>query len=221
EARNAAGTVPYPIVWKPTVTSAEEISAVLEAATADARSAGVITWMHTFSPAKMWIRGLSVLKKPLLQFHTQYNRDIPWASIDMDFMNLNQSAHGDREYAHITARLGLKRGIVAGHWQDPETVRRVGVWARAAAAVTEGRSARFVRFGDNMRDVAVTDGDKVAAQIRFGWSVNSYGVGELVQRVARVTSADVDALIDTYKRAYTIDAALLSDGKQVERLKVQ
>jgi len=218
---NAAGTVPYPIVWKPTVTSAEEISAVLEAATADARSAGVITWMHTFSPAKMWIRGLSVLKKPLLQFHTQYNRDIPWASIDMDFMNLNQSAHGDREYAHITARLGLKRGIVAGHWQDPETVRRVGVWARAAAAVTEGRSARFVRFGDNMRDVAVTDGDKVAAQIRFGWSVNSYGVGELVQRVARVTSADVDALIDTYKRAYTIDAALLSDGKQVERLKVQ
>jgi L-arabinose isomerase len=218
---NATAIVPYPIVWKPTVKTAEEISAVLEAATGEARCAGVVTWMHTFSPAKMWIRGLSVLKKPLLQFHTQYNRDIPWAAIDMDFMNLNQSAHGDREYAHITARLGVKRAIVAGHWQDPETVRRLGVWARAAAAVTEGRTARFVRFGDNMREVAVTEGDKVAAQIRFGWSVNSYGVGELVQRVARVAATDVDALIDTYKRAYTIDAGLLSNTTQLERLKVQ
>jgi L-arabinose isomerase len=218
---NAGGVVPYPIVWKPTVKSAEEISATLEAATADPRCAGVITWMHTFSPAKMWVRGLMVLRKPLLQFHTQFNRDIPWSSIDMDFMNLNQSAHGDREYAHITARLGLKRGIVAGHWQDPETVRRLGVWARAAAAVTEGRSARFVRFGDNMREVAVTDGDKVAAQIRFGWSVNSYGVGELVQRVRGVSGADVDALIDTYKKTFTIDEKLLTDTKQLDRLKVQ
>jgi L-arabinose isomerase len=217
---NATGVVPYPIAWKPTVKSAEEISAVLEAATADARCAGVITWMHTFSPAKMWIRGLSVLKKPLLQFHTQFNRDIPWSSIDMDFMNLNQSAHGDREYAHITARLGLKRAIVAGHWEDAETVRRLGVWARAAAAVTEGRSARFVRFGDNMREVAVTEGDKVAAQIRFGWSVNSYGVGELAQRVSRVTDGDVDALIDEYTTTYTIEASLLA-GRQLERLKVQ
>jgi L-arabinose isomerase len=217
---NATGVVPYPIAWKPTVKSAEEISAVLDAATADARCAGVITWMHTFSPAKMWIRGLSVLKKPLLQFHTQFNRDIPWSSIDMDFMNLNQSAHGDREYAHITARLGLKRAIVAGHWEDAETVRRLGVWARAAAAVTEGRSARFVRFGDNMREVAVTEGDKVAAQIRFGWSVNSYGVGELAQRVSRVTDGDVDALIDEYKTTYTIEASLLA-GRQLERLKVQ
>jgi L-arabinose isomerase len=220
EGLNATGTVPYPIAWKPTVKSAEEISAVLEAATADARCAGVITWMHTFSPAKMWIRGLSVLKKPLLQFHTQFNRDIPWSSIDMDFMNLNQSAHGDREYAHITARLGLKRAIVAGHWEDAETVRRLGVWARAAAAVTEGRSARFVRFGDNMREVAVTEGDKVAAQIRFGWSVNSYGVGELAQRVSRVADGDVDALIDEYKTTYTIEASLLA-GRQLERLKVQ
>jgi L-arabinose isomerase len=221
EGLNAAGTIPYRIEWKPTATSAEEISSVLEAATADARCAGVITWMHTFSPAKMWIRGLSVLKKPLLQFHTQYNRDIPWASIDMDFMNLNQSAHGDREYAHITARLGLKRAILAGHWRDRDTVRRLGVWARAAAAVSEGRRARFVRFGDNMREVAVTEGDKVAAQIRFGWSVNSYGVGELVQRVARVAAADVDSLIATYQGAYTIDARLLADARQLERLKVQ
>jgi L-arabinose isomerase len=218
---NAGGGIPYPIVWKPTVKSADEISATLEAATAERRCAGVITWMHTFSPAKMWVRGLSVLAKPLLQFHTQFNRDIPWTSIDMDFMNLNQSAHGDREYAHITARLGLKRAIVAGHWQDAETVRRLGVWARAAAAVTEGRSARFVRFGDNMREVAVTDGDKVAAQIRFGWSVNSYGVGELVQRVSRVAVKDVDALIDVYKRSYTIDPKLIGDSTQLERLKVQ
>jgi L-arabinose isomerase len=218
---NAGGVIPYPIVWKPTVKSAEEVSATLEAATADLRCAGVITWMHTFSPAKMWIRGLSVLVKPLLQLHTQFNRDIPWASIDMDFMNLNQSAHGDREHAHITARLGLKRAIVAGHWQDAETVRRVGVWARGAAAVTEGRRARFVRFGDNMREVAVTDGDKVAAQIRFGWSVNAYGVGELVQRVARVGAKDVDALIDTYTKQYSVDRAILSDAKQLDRLKVQ
>ncbi len=218
---NAGGVIPYPIVWKPTVKSADEISVALEAATAEPRCAGVITWMHTFSPAKMWIRGLSVLQKPLLQFHTQFNRDIPWTSIDMDFMNLNQSAHGDREYAYLTARLGLKRAIVAGHWEDDEIVRRVGVWARAAAAVTEGRRARFVRFGDNMREVAVTDGDKVAAQIRFGWSVNTYGVGELVRRVARVAAGDVDALIDTYKQTYAIDQTLLADATQLGRLKAQ
>jgi L-arabinose isomerase len=218
---NAAGDIPFPVVWKPTVKSAEDISATLEAATADGRCAGVITWMHTFSPAKMWVRGLTGLRKPLLQFHTQFNRDIPWASIDMDFMNLNQSAHGDREYAHITARLGVTRAIVAGHWQDRETVRRVGVWARAAAAVTEGRGARFVRFGDNMREVAVTDGDKVSAQIRFGWSVNSYGVGELAERVGRVGAKDVDEVIDLYERTYTIDPALLSDSRQLDRLKVQ
>lgn len=218
---NAAGSVPYPIIWKPTLTTPEEISSLLEAATADPKCAGVITWMHTFSPAKMWVRGLSVLKKPLLQLHTQYNRDIPWSTIDMDFMNLNQSAHGDREYGHITARMGLKRAIVAGHWQDKETQRRLGVWARVAAGVTEGRTARFVRFGDNMREVAVTDGDKVAAQIKFGWSVNSYGVGELVQRVNAVPAAKVDALIEEYKKTYVISKELLGNPKQLDRLKVQ
>ncbi len=218
---NAAGTVPYPIVWKPTLKTPEEISSLLEAATADPKCAGVITWMHTFSPAKMWVRGLMVLKKPLLQFHTQFNRDIPWASIDMDFMNLNQSAHGDREYGHITARLGLKRAIVAGHWQDGETQRRLGVWARVAAAVSEGRTARFVRFGDNMREVAVTDGDKVAAQIRFGWSINSYGVGELVQRVNKVPSKDVEALVEEYKKTYVVGKDILDNPKQLDRLKVQ
>ena len=221
DSLNGSGAVPYPITWKPTVKTAEEVSSVLEAATADARCAGVITWMHTFSPAKMWIRGLLALRKPLLQFHTQFNRDIPWASIDMDFMNLNQSAHGDREYAHVTARLGLPRAIVAGHWQDAGTVRRVGVWARAAAAVSEGRRARFVRFGDNMREVAVTEGDKVAAQIRFGWSVSTFGVGELAQRVARVSPSDVGVLIDIYKQTYTVDAALLTDATQLDRLRVQ
>jgi L-arabinose isomerase len=218
---NRGGALPYPLVWKPTVTTADDISVTLEAATADPGCGGVITWMHTFSPAKMWVRGLSALTKPLLQFHTQFNRDLPWAAIDMDFMNLNQSAHGDREYAHITARLGLKRAIVAGHWEDPDTVRRLGVWTRVAAAVSEGRRARFARFGDNMREVAVTDGDKVAAQIRFGWSVNAYGVGELAQRVARVSAGEVDALIDTYRRTYAIDTALLDTPRQLERLKVQ
>lgn len=221
EGLNASGAISYPLVWKPTVKTAEDASAVLEAATADRRCAGVVTWMHTFSPAKMWVRALSVLKKPLLQFHTQFNRDIPWSSIDMDFMNLNQSAHGDREYAHITARLGVKRAIVAGHWQDGDTVRRVGVWARAAAAVTEGRTARFVRFGDNMREVAVTEGDKVAAQIRFGWSVNTYGVGELVQRAAAVKAGDIDGAIDLYRKEYQIADCLLSDATQLSRLKVQ
>ena len=218
---NAAGTVPYPIVWKPTVRSAEEISAVCEAATADRKCAGVITWMHTFSPAKMWIRGLLVLGKPLLQFHTQFHRDLPWGSIDMDYMNLHQSAHGDREYGHITARLGLKRSIIAGHWQDKETQRRLGAWSRVAGAVTEGRSGRYVRFGDNMREVAVTDGDKVAAQIQLGWSINSYGVGELVKRVNAVTPAQVDKLLEEYKKTYVIAPELLNTPKQLERLKVQ
>jgi L-arabinose isomerase len=221
DALNASAAIPYPLVWKPTVKTAEDASAVLEAATADARCAGVVTWMHTFSPAKMWIRALTVLKKPLLQFHTQFNRDIPWSSIDMDFMNLNQSAHGDREFAHITARLGLQRAIVAGHWQDAETIRRLGVWGRAAAAVSEGRRARFVRFGDNMREVAVTEGDKVAAQIRFGWSVSTYGVGELVQRVAAVSAPEVDGLIEVYRKSYQIADGLLSDATQLARLKVQ
>ncbi len=218
---NSAKVFPFPLVWKPTVLTADGVSAVCEAATADRKCAGLITWMHTFSPAKMWVRGLMVLKKPLLQFHTQYGRDIPWGSIDMDFMNLNQSAHGDREYGHVTARLGLKRSIVAGHWQDPATQKRLGSWSRAAAAVTEGRSARFVRFGDNMREVAVTDGDKVAAQIKLGWSVNSYGVGELVKRVNAVTPAQVDALIDEYKKTYVIAPELLNTPKQLDRLKVQ
>jgi len=218
---NAGAGLAYPIVWKPTVRSAEEISAVCEAATSDPKCGGVITWMHTFSPAKMWVRGLTVLRKPLLQLHTQYNRDIPWSSIDMDFMNLNQSAHGDREYGHITARMNLKRTIIAGHWENKETQRRLGAWIRVAAAVTEGKTAKFARFGDNMREVAVTDGDKVAAQITFGWSINGYGVGKLVQMVEAVAAKDVDALFEVYKKTYLIDKAVLADTKAVDRIKYQ
>jgi L-arabinose isomerase len=167
----------------------------------------------------MWVRGLTVLRKPLLQLHTQYNRDIPWSSIDMDFMNLNQSAHGDREYGHITARMKLKRTIIAGHWESKETQRRLGAWIRVAAAVTEGKTAKFARFGDNMREVAVTDGDKVAAQITFGWSINSYGVGNLVQMVEAVNSKDVDVLFEVYKKTYVIDKAILADTKSIDRIK--
>ncbi len=138
--------------------------------------------MHTFSPAKMWIAGLSALQKPFLHLHTQYNRDIPWAEIDMDFMNLNQAAHGDREFGFIGSRMRLNRKVVVGHWQEPDVQASLGVWARAACAWHDAQGARVARFGDNMREVAVTEGDKVEAQMRLGYDVNGYGVGDLVQR---------------------------------------
>ena len=153
---------------------------------------GVVAWMHTFSPAKMWIAGLAALRKPLLHLHTQFNRDLPWAEIDMDFMNLNQSAHGDREFGFLQTRMGLRRKTVVGHWQDPQVVARVGAWARAAAGWHEAQELRVARFGDNMREVAVTEGDKVEAQMRLGVSVNGYGVGELREAIAGVAEADVD-----------------------------
>ena len=163
--------------------------------------------MHTFSPAKMWIAGLRALQKPLLHLHTQFNRDIPWADIDMDFMNLNQSAHGDREFGFIGARMRLKRKVVVGHWQDADVQRSLGVWTRAACAWHDAQGARFARFGDNMREVAVTEGDKVEAQIRFGYSVNGYGVGDLVGVVIdAVSDADVDRSVAEYERRYEIVA---------------
>jgi L-arabinose isomerase len=218
---NACGKIFYPIVWKPVVLNADGILAVCQEASASARCAGIITWMHTFSPAKMWVRGLSVLTKPLLHLHTQFNRDIPWDSIDMDFMNLNQSAHGDREFGHITERLGVKRAVVAGHWEDPSTQERVSLFASAAVAVTEGRTNNFVRFGDNMREVAVTDGDKVAAQERFGWSVNSYGVGELVNRVAQVSDQAASELMKVYQAEYEISPSVLKDETALRKLGYQ
>lgn len=202
----------YPVVFKPIVTTADEIYSLIVRANSDEECAGIITWMHTFSPAKMWIAGLSQLQKPLLHLHTQFNRDIPWDTMDMDFMNLNQSAHGDREYGHIGARLGIARKIVVGHWEDREVRGSIAGWLRTAAAYAESRRLKVARFGDNMREVAVTDGDKVQAQIQFGWSVNGYGVGDLVQIVNEVSDREVKALVNEYAEQYTITKAGLGDG---------
>ena len=177
---HSATQIPVTVVYKPTVKTAEEIYAVCMEANQSTDCIGIITWMHTFSPAKMWIGGLRILNKPMLHFHTQFNRDIPWATIDMDFMNLNQSAHGDREFGFIMSRMRLNRKVVVGYWEDPESLEKINAWTRAAAAWADWQSAKFARFGDNMRNVAVTEGDKVEAEIKFGYSVNTYGVGDLV-----------------------------------------
>jgi L-arabinose isomerase len=209
---DAAAGIPVRVVFKPTVKTTEEIYDTLLAANSAENVIGVITWMHTFSPAKMWIRGLSILKKPLLHLHTQYNRDIPWSSIDMDFMNLNQSAHGDREFGFMVSRLRKNRKVVVGHWQDPEVIAQIGGWTRAAAGWYDWQGAKFARFGDNMRYVAVTDGDKVEAELQFGFAVNSYGIGDLVALINEVSDADIKALIEEYKAQYTIAADLLEGG---------
>lgn len=202
----------YPIVFKPIVKTPDEIYRLILDANSDDSCAGIVTWMHTFSPAKMWIAGLSQLRKPLLHFHTQFNRDIPWETIDMDFMNLNQSAHGDREYGHIGARLGLARKVVVGHWEDGEIRASIAGWMRTAAAFAESRSLKVARFGDNMREVAVTDGDKVEAQIKLGWSVNGYGIGDLAQLMNEVEESEVKSLLNEYAERYTIAAAGLGEG---------
>lgn len=202
---------PFPVLCKPVVTTADAILALCLAANGDDDCAGVITWMHTFSPAKMWIAGLSQLRKPLLHLHTQYNREIPWGQIDMDFMNLNQSAHGDREYGFIGTRMGVVRKVIAGHWQDLEVQRRVADWMRTAVAFVAGRRLRVARFGDNMRDVAVTEGDKVEAQIQLGWTIHGFGTGDLVQRVNQVSDADVDALMAAYEASYDVPATGVTD----------
>lgn len=215
---NGAGVIPVSVVFKPTVKSPEEIYAVCAEANASAKCIGIITWMHTFSPAKMWIRGLSILKKPLLHLHTQFNRDIPWGEIDMDFMNLNQSAHGDREFGHIMSRMRLKRKVVVGHWQDPVVLDRINAWTRAAAGWNDWQGARFVRFGDNMRYVAVTDGDKVEAERVFGYSVNTHGIGDLVKVINEVSDADVEQLIAEYNDQYNVVASLKKGGTQYQSL---
>ncbi|MBB6731622.1 L-arabinose isomerase [Cohnella zeiphila] len=199
--------IPFPVVFKPVVTTPEEIRSLCMAANADENCAGIITWMHTFSPAKMWIAGLSELRKPLLHLHTQFNRDIPWDTIDMDFMNTNQAAHGDREYGFIGARMGISRKVVVGYWEDPAVRARIGAWTRTAVAYNESRTLKVVRFGDNMRQVAVTEGDKVEAQIQFGWSVNTHGVGDLAAYVNAVPAADVERLLGEYAERYEIEEA--------------
>jgi L-arabinose isomerase len=204
--------IPVRVVPKPVVTTAEAIRAVLLEATAAPDCVGVIAWMHTFSPARMWISGLLALQKPLLHLHTQFNRDLPWAEIDMAFMNLNQSAHGDREFGYVETRLRRSRTTVVGHWRDPEVVDRIGVWARAACGVHELQRLRLARFGDNMRQVAVTEGDKVEAQIRLGARVDGYGVGDLVAAVRAAADADVDRLVDEYDASYRMAPSLRPGG---------
>jgi L-arabinose isomerase len=209
---DAAAVIPVPIVHRPVLTTASDIRRACIEASADDRCIGVIAWMHTFSPAKMWISGLASLTKPLLHLHTQFNRSLPWAEIDMDFMNLNQSAHGDREFGFIQTRLRMARKVVVGHWSQTDVQERIGGWSRAAAGVDEARRLRVVRFGDNMRDVAVTEGDKVEAELRFGMSVNTYGVTDLGETIAAVSTADVDALCDEYEATYEVVESLRRGG---------
>ena len=218
-ALSDAAAVPVRVVYHPVVTTPDEIYALAQAANVAPRCVGLVAWMHTFSPAKMWIAGLRALQKPLLHLHTQYNRDVPWADIDMDFMNLNQAAHGDREFGFIGSRMRLERKVVVGHWQEPDVQAAVGAWARAAAAWHDAQGARFVRFGDNMREVAVTEGDKVAAQLRLGYSVYGHGVGDLVQVVNAVADAEIDAAVRDYEAQYDVAAALRPGGERHQSLR--
>lgn len=211
--------IPVGVVFKPVVTTPEAIQALCLEANAAPDCIGLITWMHTFSPAKMWSAGLAALKKPFLHFHTQFNRDIPWATIDMDFMNLNQSAHGDREFGYLGSRMRLNRKVVVGHWQAEDVQARIGVWARAACAWHDAQGARIARFGDNMRQVAVTEGDKVEAQIRFGYAVNGYGVGDLVKVVNEMREAEVDRLVAEYEDRYTVAESLRRGDGQCPSLR--
>lgn len=196
--------VPVRVLFKPVLTSPDSITELCSQANNSKNCIGLITWMHTFSPAKMWIRGLSILTKPFLHFHTQMNRDIPWKTIDMNFMNLNQSAHGDREFGFIGTRMRLNRKVVVGHWQDQDTVDRIAVWARTAAAFNDAMGMKIARFGDNMREVAVTEGNKVSAQIQMGYSVYGYGIGDLVRYVNEVTTSSVKKLITEYGSEYKL-----------------
>jgi L-arabinose isomerase len=205
--------IPGKVILKPIGKSPGGIRKLFEEANAASNCAGIITWMHTFSPSKMWIGGLSINKKPLLHLHTQFNRDIPWASIDMDFMNLNQSAHGDREHGHIYARMRLPRKVVAGFWQEGEVRRRIGVWMRAAAARADGLASVVLRLGDNMREVAVTEGDKVEGQIKFGWQVNTWGIGDLAERFNKVTDTELEKTVKEYEAAYELAPELRNPGK--------
>jgi L-arabinose isomerase len=199
---NADPAIPCEVVWTSVVRDSGEIERAIAAANCDPLCAGCITWMHTFSPSKMWIRGLTKLQKPLLHINTQFNRAIPWGSIDMDFMNLNQSAHGDREHGFIAARLRLPRTVLAGHWEAPRLRARMGDWMRAAVGVYESRRLRVLRISDNMREVAVTEGDKVEAHIRFGWQVDHYGTGDIVRLVEAVTPEEIAAHLEGYRENY-------------------
>jgi L-arabinose isomerase len=212
EALSADATIPVEVVWKPTVTTPDEVYAMCRDANADDSCIGLVTWMHTFSPAKMWIAGLTSLRKPFVHLHTQFGRDIPWSEIDMDFMNLNQSAHGGREFGFICSRLRKNRTIVVGHWENPTVREELGVWARVALGWHESQNLKVARFGDNMREVAVTEGDKVEAQIRFGYSVNGFGMGDLKASIDKVTDAQIAELMAEYQTLYTFEANALEEN---------
>jgi len=219
EQLDGAVELPVPVVWKPVLTDADAIRRIMLAANSDDDCAGVIIWMHTFSPAKMWISGFVALRKPLLHLHTQANVDLPWAEIDMDFMNLNQAAHGDREVGYIQTRLRMARKTVTGHVSNPRVLQRVGQWQRAALGARAIRRLKVARFGDNMRDVAVTEGDKVDAEIRFGVSVNTWGVNDLVEQVDAATSAQIDDLVEQYLADYDVAQELRPGGERHESLR--
>ena len=211
--------IPVKVVFKPTVKTPEEIYHTCQEANTTSNCIGIIAWMHTFSPAKMWIGGLEILQKPIAHLHTQFNRDIPWSSIDMDFMNLNQSAHGDREFGFIMTRMRLNRKVITGHWQDPAVLQSLNAWTRAAAGWHDWQGAKFVRFGDNMRQVAVTEGDKVEAEMTFGYSVNTHGIGDLVQVINDNSDSDVDRLVKEYETQYTVAASLRKGAPKHQSLK--
>ncbi len=214
-----SGKLPVKVVFKPVVTTPDAITELCREANNSRNCIGLITWMHTFSPAKMWIAGLRSLQKPFVHLHTQYNRELPWSSIDMDFMNLNQSAHGDREFGFIGSRMRLKRKVIVGFWQDDDVLSSLATWMRAACAWHDAQGARIARFGDNMREVAVTEGDKVEAQIRLGYSVNGYGVGELVRYVDAVAEPEIDRLVTEYDDTYTVAETLRPGGSQRQSLR--
>lgn len=219
ESLNRDAVIPANIIFKKVVTTPAEIREICLRANSDDSCAGLIFWMHTFSPAKMWIQGLKKLSKPFCHLHTQFNRDIPWSEIDMDFMNLNQSAHGGREFGHICSRLRIERKVIVGHWENAEVREELGEWMRVAAAWKEFQTMRVVRFGDNMRQVAVTCGDKVEAEMVFGISVNTHGIGDLVGVVNEISKGEINDLLAIYESEYTLDSVLKSGGARHESLR--
>jgi len=211
---NASAHIPVKIIFKPTVKTPDQITNVCQEANANNNCIGIVAWMHTFSPAKMWIRGLSILNKPLCHLHTQFNAEIPWSTMNMDFMNLNQSAHGDREFGFIMSRMRKKRKIVVGHWQEEGVQKKLGVWSRVVLGWDELQHLKVARIGDNMREVAVTEGDKVEAQIRFGFSVNGFDSSDVVKQINKVSESDLNKLLEVYESSYNLTPSLLNGGAQ-------
>ncbi len=212
--------IPAKVVFKTVLTTPDEIYKLCQDANQTANCTGIIAWMHTFSPAKMWINGLKILQKPMAHLHTQFNRDIPWSDIDMDFMNLNQSAHGDREFGFVMSRMRMNRKVITGHWQDEYVIATLSTWMRAACGWHDWQKAKFCRFGDNMRQVAVTEGDKVEAQLKFGYSVNGYGIGDLAKVISEVSDAETDSLTSIYEDQYQVAGPLRRGGERFESLRV-